>query len=152
MQKADVVAKLEKSERLEKRSAYLVWTGIAFALLQSVCSFAMAASGLQIAFGLGSLLLAVITSAPVQEFHRDAIRLPMLIFAVLGSCVNLALLWQVRRLRSRPAAQWRRKELSTHRKRMESFQLWVSLFTLLLVAIELLAHNHIHGVYLFWIS
>jgi cytochrome b subunit of formate dehydrogenase len=149
MQQDDLVSEQVKTERLEKRSVYLVWTGFAFALLQSVCSFAMAASGLQFAFGLGSLLLAVITSAPVQDFHQDAIRLPMLIFSVMGSCINLALLWQVRRLRARPAAQWRVQPLSRHKKRMETAQFSLSIVTLALVAGEIIAHHHIHGVYLF---
>jgi hypothetical protein len=135
-------------ERLEKRGLSVVWVGFAFALLQSVCSFAIAASGLRVAIGLGSVLLSAITSAPVQAFHQDIFRVPMLLFSIVGACINLGLLWQVRRLRARPAAQWRRQPLSTHAKRMETLQLWLSVATLLLVAVEVIAHHRIHGLYL----
>jgi hypothetical protein len=145
----DVDAELLRSERLEKRSFSVVWVGFAFALLQSVCSFAIAASGLRVAIGVGSALLSAITSAPVQAFHGAVFRVPMLLFSIIGACINLGLLWQVRRLRARPAAQWRRQPLSSHTKRMETLQLSLSVATLLLVAVEVVAHHRIHGVYLF---
>ena len=34
---------------------------------------------------------------------------------------------------------------------MEAVQFSLSIVTLALVAVELIAHHHIHGVYLFWL-
>ena len=135
-------------EGLEARSRYLIFTSFAFAVLQSVCTFALAASGLRIFIGVGALLFSLITSAPVQSFHSDVIRLPMLIFSVLGACVNLGLLWQVRRLRRRPSAQWRVRPRTQKQRRLEALQLWFSIATLLLVLAEEIAHHRIHGAYL----
>jgi hypothetical protein len=135
-------------EGLEARSRFLIITSFAFAVLQSVCTFALAASGLRVFIGVGALLFSLVTSAPVQSFHSDAIRLPMLIFSVVGSSVNLGLLWQVRRLRRRPAALWRVRPLTPKQKRLEALQLWFSLATLLLVLAEEVFHHRIHGAYL----
>jgi hypothetical protein len=135
-------------EGLEARSRYLIFTGFAFAVLQSVCTFALAASGLRVFIGVGAMLFSLVTSAPVQSFHSDIIRLPMLVFSVLGACVNLGLLWQVRRLRRRPAAQWRVRPLTRKQKRLEALQLWLSIATLLLVLAEEISHHRIHAAYL----
>ena len=133
---------------LEEQSRYLVLTSFAFSLLQSICTFAIAAGSLRIFLGLGSFLLPLLTSTPVQSFHRDLIRLPMLIFAVLGALINLGVLWQVRHLRNRPAAQWRRQPVTRKQRRSEALQFGLSIATLLFVLVEALAHHRIHGFYL----
>jgi hypothetical protein len=53
----------------------------------------------------------------------------------------------VRRLRRRPSAQWRLRPLSPHKKRMEQWQIAISLMTVLLVVAELIAHKVIHGFF-----
>ncbi len=141
----EAVDELQKAERLEKRTNAFVWAGLVFAFLQSVCTAVIAASGMQFAVGLGAFIIAVATSVPSQAFHREAIRLPMLIFALVGAGVNLGVLWQVRRLRRRPSAQWRLRPLSAHKRRMERWQLAMSVLTILLVLAEFAAHKNIHG-------
>lgn len=131
---------------------YLAWTSLAFALLQSICSFAIAAGNLRVFIGVGALLFAAVTSTPAQAFHGEWVRLPMLLFSVVGALINLAVLWQVRRLRSRPAAQWRTQPLPRRKRVMEALQFWLGLATLLLVALELVAHHRVHGVYLLWLA
>src|SRR5205085_3804789 len=45
--------------------------------------------------------------APAKGFHKDAIRIPMMILALVGALANLYSVWRVRSLRARPAAQWK---------------------------------------------
>jgi hypothetical protein len=58
----------------------------------------------------------------------------------LISGVNLGVLWQVRRLRNRPAARWRALPLNGGALRKEDLQLWLSLATLAVVAVEEYLH------------
>ncbi|MBB5342989.1 hypothetical protein [Tunturibacter empetritectus] len=141
------VDELQRMERIETRSGALAWSALAFAFLQSVCTAVIAASGMRFAIGLAAFITSIATSAPSQDLHRDGIRLPMLIFALAGAAINFAVLWQVRRLRRRPSAQWRLTPISTRKKRMEQFTFWVSVLTVLLVFAELVAHKRIHGFY-----
>jgi hypothetical protein len=124
----------------------LNWSSFVFALLQSACTAILTISGLRVAIGLGALASAVATTQPAKHFHQDAIRIPMLALAVVGSVLNLYVLWHVRRLRNRPAAQWRVKPLSAARQRSERFQFWLSIATLVLVAAEWFTHSLIHRV------
>src|SRR5713226_4097152 len=121
------------------------WSSIVFALLQSVCSAVIASSRLRVAIGLGALAAAGV-DAPGRGFHQDAIRIPMMAFALAGSLLNLFVLWRVRKLRNRPAAQWRQKPLSAKKKNSERLQYALSILTLILLAAEWFAHPLIHRV------
>jgi hypothetical protein len=68
----------------------------------------------------------------------------MVVIALLGSLLNLAILLHVRRLRNRPASQWRQKPLSLHQKRMELAQLLLALVTLVLIGVEEYLHLGFH--------
>jgi hypothetical protein len=68
----------------------------------------------------------------------------MIVVALLGSLLNLAILMHVRHLRNRPAAQWRRKPLSLKQKRTEFAQLILSVSTLALIAVEEYIHLSLH--------
>jgi membrane protein YdbS with pleckstrin-like domain len=81
----------------------------------------------------------------MERFHQDWIRIPMIVLALLGSILNLAILLQLRYLRKRPASQWRQQPLSPKRIRMERVQMLLSLATLLLIAVEELLHHHRAG-------
>jgi hypothetical protein len=118
----------------------IAWSSFFFALLQSVCSFFTALDGLRLIIGAGSL--ASITSAGIvwDHFHTNWLRIPMIVFAVVGSALNLAILAQIWRLRSRPAAQWRQKPVGQRKLRMERLQLILSAATLLLILIEEITH------------
>ena len=71
----------------------------------------------------------------------------MMALALSGTLLNLVVLWQIRRLRARPAAQWRQVPVSIGKLRMERLQLVLSIVTLVLIAIEeywhLRWHHHI---------
>jgi hypothetical protein len=118
-----------------------------FALLQSFCSAVIAVSGLRVAIGLTSLAAAAGVDAPARGFHSDAIRIPMMALALLGALFNLYTLWNVRRLRNRPAAQWRRVPLTAKKKASERLQLILSIVTLVLLAAEWITHPLIHRVH-----
>ena len=78
------------------------------------------------------------------RFHTDSIRIPMIVIALFGSLLNLAILMHVRHLRNRPAAQWRQKQLSRRQKRTELAQLGLSLATLVLIGAEENLHLTLH--------
>ncbi len=82
----------------------------------------------------------------VGRFHADALRIPMMVFALIGSLLNLVVLAQIRRLRRRPASQWRQQPPGPHKLRMERLQIVLSIATLALVAVEEILHYHLHGL------
>ena len=123
----------------------IAWSSFLFALLQSVCTFFAAANALRFAIGLGSLVLSVGAGTMVHRFHADAIRIPMIAVALIGSLLNLVVVAQIRRLRRRPASQWRQQPPSPRKLRMERLQIVLSVATLVLVAVEEGLHIHYHG-------
>jgi hypothetical protein len=120
----------------------IAWSSFFFALLQSVCTFFAAANGLRFAVGLGSLVLSASAGTMVDRFHADALRVPMIGLALAGALLNLAVVAQVRRLRRRPASQWRQPAPSPHKLRTERLQIILSFATLALMAVEEILHHH----------
>jgi hypothetical protein len=119
-------------------------TSLFFILLQSVCSLLMAVSGVRVLIGLGAL--AAVTAganAPSTGLHRDQIRIPMMILAVVGSLINLYVIWRIRSLRSRKSSQWRQQPISRKRIWGEKAQIALAILTLILVAAEFFAHHYI---------
>jgi hypothetical protein len=137
-------SEVDATENAAHVQGAIAWSSLLFALLQSVCTFFAAANGLRFIIGLGSLVSAS-TGAMLDRFHTDALRVPMVGFALVGSIVNLAILAQVRRLRHRPASQWRQQPPTSDRLRMERTQVILSVATLALVAVEELLHYHYRG-------
>jgi hypothetical protein len=118
------------------------WSSFLFAILQSICTFFAALDGLRFLIGAGSLAISAATGAALDRFHADWIRIPMIGLALLGSLLNLAILMQLRRLRRRPASQWRQKPPSARKICMERMQLILSIATLALIGIEEFQHFH----------
>jgi len=115
-----------------------------FALLQSLCTAVLTISGVRVAIGLSALAAASGIYAPARGFHQDAIRIPMLIIAAAGAVLNLAVLVWIRHLRNRPAAQWRRHEVTAKEKRSECLQIILAVITLVLVGLETWTHPMVH--------
>jgi hypothetical protein len=102
-------------------------------------------SGIRVAIGLSALAgVAVGFHGLAAGFHRDAIRIPMMIFATLGSLVNLYVIWRVRSLRSRPSSQWRLKPLTREQRRSEMLQIALAIVTLVLIVAEAITHQIVH--------
>ena len=118
----------------------IAWSSFFFALLQSICTFFAALSGLRLVIGIGSFALSAGVGAALDKLHADRIRIPMIGLALLGSLLNLVILMQIRRLRRRPASQWRQIPLSPSKLRMEQVQLILSVATLVLIGIEEYLH------------
>ena len=84
----------------------LRWIGLTsfmFILLQSACTAVMAISGVRLLIGLSALAATSGLNRPATGFHADALRIPTLAVAVLGSAINLYFIWRIRSLRARSA-------------------------------------------------
>jgi len=137
----DVVSKPIRT-RTREASGLLGWSSFFFALLQSVCTFFIAVSGLRLLIGITSLTVTAGFAAALDRFHANWIRIPMIALALAGTVLNLVVLAQVRYLRSRPASQWRIKPPSLHTLRMERIQFVLSIATLILIGLEEYFHIH----------
>src|SRR5271154_3176693 len=121
-------------------------TSFFFILLQSACTAVMAISGVRVIIGLGALAAAAGLNRPASGFHADAIRIPMMVIPVIGSLVNLYVIWRIRSLRSRPSSQWRTTPATPRQKRAEVFQVVLAIVTLVLVLAEWITHHIVHNV------
>jgi hypothetical protein len=134
-------------ERSPRRKSWIVgFTSLFFILLQSACTAVMAISGVRVIIGLGALAAAAGLNRPATGFHADAIRIPMMAIAVIGSFVNLYVIWRIRSLRSRPSSQWRTTSATGKQKRAEAFQIVLAIVTLALVLAEWITHHIVHNV------
>jgi hypothetical protein len=104
-----------------------------------------AISGLRLLIGVGALAAAATGLNFLAALHGAALRIPMEILAIAGSVVNLIAVRRVRRLRARPASQWRMKPATPKQLRSESWQVALAVVTLLLVAVEWGFHFHLYG-------
>lgn len=129
---------------LERNKGKIAWVSFLMAFLQSICSAVVAVNGLRVAIGIGTLVLSSGAGAAVVRFHADRIRIPMILLAIAGAVINVAILVHVRYLRNRPAAQWRRVPLSARAIREERLQIWLAILTFILVGIEEVLHYHFH--------
>jgi hypothetical protein len=127
-------------EEAVKAQGVVAWSSLIFALLQSVCTFFTALDGVRLLIGVGSLASVVGVGESWDKFHTDWIRVPMVIFALVGSSLNLTVLMHVRHLRSRRASQWRQQPLTQSKIRKERLQMTLSLVTLALLVLEEVTH------------
>jgi len=133
----------------QRQGAWLIGlTSFLFILLQSACTAVMAVSGLRLLIGLGSLAAASFIPGFIFSIHADKIRIPMMVVAVLGSVLNLYVVWRIRSLRARPASQWRAQPVTAKERRSETIQIVLSILTLLLVVAEILTHRLLNGSFL----
>jgi hypothetical protein len=127
------------------RFQWLNWSGLFLAFIQSVCSAFIAFHGIRLLVGIGAVVLASATWNMAERLHVDAIRIPMMLVAFLGAVINLAVLWQMRRLRNRSASAWRQQPLTPGKRRSETLQLALSVLTLVLLLTEVVAHYKLKG-------
>jgi hypothetical protein len=139
---------MSAQEDSSPRSPYWIvgFTSFFFILLQSACTAVMAISGVRVIIGLAALAAAAGLNRPATGFHADAIRIPMMAIAVVGSFVNLYVIWRIRSLRSRPSSRWRTSPATSKQKRAEAFQIVLAMVTLALVVAEWITHHIVHNV------
>ena len=116
------------------------WSSLFFAILQSVCTFFLALDGLRLVIGASILASLSAAGAVWDRLHADRIRIPMMVAAIAGVVLNLAIQLQVRHLRRRPGSRWRQQPLTPGRIRRERMQLALSLITLALIGLEEMLH------------
>jgi hypothetical protein len=134
-------------EPASRRTWLVSMTSLLFIVLQSACTAVIAISGVRVAIGLSALVEATIgIHAPASGFHRDVIRIPMMIAATAGSLINLYVIWRIRTLRARPSSQWRLQPVTRKQRRSEILQIALAIVTLVLVAAEWITHPMIHRV------
>ena len=118
----------------------VTWSGFFFAVLQSVCSAFLALSGVRLLIGIGAFAAASGALKVADRMHIDAIRIPMMLIALVGSVWNLVALWRVWSLRRRPSSAWRQQPVAEKKKRSEYLQFALSILTLFLIATETYVH------------
>lgn len=126
---------------------YLNASALLFAVLQWICPAFIALGAMRVVLGVGSLALAAGTLSAIRDFHQARIRIPMMLLALAGATLNLFVIWQLRRLRSRPAAQWRVNPVSKEQLRSERVQIGLSLLTLVFLVSEWVTHLILHHHY-----
>lgn len=134
----------EAFPEIPKRLRTLGGVSLAMAILQSLCTAVFVVSGFRLVIGLTALAAVSGIYAPARGFHQDAIRIPMLILATVGSVVNLAVLAWIWHLRARPSARWRKREITPRQRRSERLQVALAIITLILVGLESWTHTKIH--------
>ena len=138
------VERVREAEGTERRVWWVNLGGFLFALLQSACTAVLAISGFRVLIGLSALAAAAGVNTPAKGFHQDAIRIPMMLLALLGVLANLYSVWRVRSLRARPAAQWRVQPVSREKLRSERLQIALAIVTMVLLAAEWTTHSRLH--------
>jgi hypothetical protein len=133
------------------KTRWVSWSSFVFALLQSLCTAVLTVSGVRVVIGVGALAAAAGTDAPPSGWHRDAIRIPMLTLALVGTLINLYVLWRVRRLRNRPASQWRVQSPTAKELRSERWQFVLAVVTLVLLGLEWWTHQVVHHSHYGWL-
>lgn len=141
-----IAQKMDVAPSRFARLRILGWSGIVFAILQSACTAVIAISGVRVAIGLSALAAAAGIHAPAKGFHQDAIRIPMMILALVGALLNLFVIWKIRSLRSKPASQWRQQPVTSRKINSERLQITLSVLTLILLAAEWITHPIVHRV------
>ncbi len=137
-QAQDLETPRKKASRL-----FLTWGSLTLAAIESLCVAAVGLSGVRVALGLTSLLAAG-AAGPATGWHREAIRIPLLVLGAVGALLSLLLLWNEEKLRRNPAAAWRIRPLTPKQRRRRRWQLILAILTLLLVAAELVTHPWFH--------
>ncbi|MGA8160240.1 MAG: hypothetical protein WBD32_15715 [Acidobacteriaceae bacterium] len=145
MPKQEQEANLAEPKHGERRGLAVGLVSLFFILLQSACTAFVAISGLRLLIGVGALAAAATGLNFLVALHGAARRIPMEVIAIAGSVVNLFAVRRVRRLRARPASQWRMKPATPKQLRSESWQIGLAVLTLLLVAVEWGFHIYLHG-------
>lgn len=137
--------KAPPSEAWNFNARLLNWSSFAFAVLQSVCSAFIALSGIRLLIGVGAFAAASGALKLADRMHIDAIRIPMMALALVGSVLNLVALLRIWSLRRRPASAWRQQPVSRQKKTSEFIQLSLSVLTFFLLGAEAVAHHILFG-------
>ncbi len=141
-----VNAKGNSTQNNENESNYLPnlrlsgtgsWTAFALSVVEAACVFAVMAakSGLL----LGSI--AGFMAGWTVYLHKDFIRIPALLAAIILTFINVFILWRFFSIRNSPQAAWRKRPLTKRERLRISMVLFVSVITLLIAFREIYLHR-----------
>jgi hypothetical protein len=116
------------------------WMALGLAVLEAACVFAVAAAKTGVLLGS----IAAAAAGWTVALHRDALRIPALLIAIVGSMINIYLVWKFFRLRNAPEAAWRKRPLTAGNVLRISIVLGLSAITLLLAFSEIYLHRQSH--------
>ena len=120
------------------------WMTLIISIVEAACVFAVAAAKTGLVLGSAAIALTGWT----LSLHRDVIRIPLLLIAIVGSLINLYLLWRAHRLRSAASAAWRRRPLTTRDKWRIALVFSLSVMTLALGMAEIYFHRLFHHTFI----
>lgn len=123
-------------------SAYAIqttrsWGALFLAIIEAACLFLVAAAK---AGALGGTILGALAGWSAF-LHRDILRIPLLLSAIIGSVINVFLLWRAHRLRNVPAAAWRKRPLTTRERFRIGLVLSLSTLTFFIAGAEIYIHR-----------
>jgi|SwirhirootsSR3_FD_contig_91_888988_length_2587_multi_10_in_0_out_0_2 hypothetical protein len=120
------------------------WITLIISIIEAVCVFSVAAAKTGLVLGAATVTLTGWT----LSLHQDVIRIPLLLIAIVGSLINLSLLWRAYRLRSAPSAAWRRRALTTREHWRIALVFSLSVVTLGLGMAEIYFHRIFHHTFI----
>ncbi len=125
-----------EGQSAERTSVLLSLTSFAGGIIQGACAILVASSTAKIFLGVAGLAGALKTS----EFHREAVRLPLMAVSTVLAIITLFVLWNGHRMRNFPSARWRKRTLTARERLGIGFSLVASVLTLVLVIAEISIH------------
>lgn len=134
---------LQATEALERQNHVPLkrsWGAFLLATVEAVCLFVVAAGRTGIAL---STISASVTGW-VTVLHRDIFRIPALLLAIVGSMLNLWILWRSHHLRNAPSAAWRKRPLTVKDRWRIGLVLTLSALTLFTAGFEIYFHRLTH--------
>lgn len=120
------------------------WTAFILSVVEAACVFAVMAakSGLL----LGSL--AGFMTGWTVFLHKDFLRIPALLAAIIMTLVNAFILWRFFSIRNSPAAAWRKRPLTKRERLRIGMVLFLSVITLLVAFREIYLHRLGHHTFM----
>ena len=114
---------------------------IVFSILGAPCAIATLIGPLAVALGVGGLFGL---AGALAILDRSALRIPVLLLAVLAAAANLYTLWRARKLRIESGIPEHLRTKTALEKRRTAIVLSAALVTLGIVLFEIVAHALMH--------
>src|SRR5258708_35388113 len=96
---APATAPEDRAAQTASRFRWIGWSSLFLAIVQSVCTIFVALSGLRLLLGAAAFGAAIGAMKIAERIHIDAVRIPMLMLALVGALFNLVAGWRGRGVR-----------------------------------------------------
>src|SRR5262249_23939931 len=118
----------------------LSFAALASAVIQGICTFAVAVSAARLFLGVAS----VTTAGGSSLIHSDPVRFALRYVSAFLATATLWVIWNGWRLRNRGSARWRRVPLTSGEKWNIVIGLTSSILSWVLIVAEVFAHQKMH--------